>query len=195
MNDYICRTGFNLVAAPFTAICCTAFISGKTAIGVAATALSILTLGKLTCINKYADITSASALILKPIDLLTQIVNPYAKQSEVKQSNGMISKLFIERIYFKAREESYSNSFWTKHFVSRGAYALGALGAIITRTADLAIGLIATVISVIPFLGRNEKINQFATNQLGAFALINDICISLRGIVNPQQFLKVNTRL
>jgi hypothetical protein len=194
MIEYTLKTGLAAVAVPIGCSVSIICYSLKPALGVAATALSMLTFGQIQCINNCANLTSRAHMILRPLSLIKLIVNPYAKKLLELNEKGIITNIFNECIYNKAREAAASeDSFWTKHFVSRGAYALAGLVSIISRTADLAIGLIATVISVIPCLGRSERVNAFAFRQLGALALIDDICISLRGIVNPQQFRRINT--
>ena len=186
MINYIGKTVFSAITAPFFIGYGVVRASALTTVGVAATALSILTLGKSPFIDGYANLIFNASDITRNCYKILVVVNPYLN---VSQDNdlGIITAKFTAQIYYKAFiSATKGDSFWTKHVLSRGAFALGALAAIVTRTADLAIGIFALVIAVIPFLGRSQCVNNFAYKQLGALDLIHDICGSLRGIVNPQ---------
>jgi hypothetical protein len=169
--------------------------TGKTAIGVAATALSVLTLGLVKPINDWANMTVHAGIILPRIyHAMTQITNPddcafRISLPTITPRGTFITSRIASPIFDMAFNAASDESFLNKHIFSRGAYALGALIAIVTRTADLILGLLAAAISIIPCFGRIEEINTFARNQLTFLAVINDVCTGLRGFVNPQQFL------
>jgi hypothetical protein len=87
---------------------------------------------------------------------------------------------------FKSAESAIHNktSFCKRQFVSRALFVTGGLLSIITRTVDLAIGII-TVLGVI----FTNKINSFVTRNLCTFpGFIHDIGSALRGFVNPNQY-------
>ncbi len=158
--------------------------------GVAASALSILTVGRNSTINEYADCftpTINETLSYTYVSVL-RVINPNYKLYSNVIEMGIITEKLARPIFQKARTAAKNeSSFLQRHVVSRGAYALGALVATITRTADLALGLLALPLSFIT-LGTFEKINTFTYKQLLFPVLINDVCVGMRGFVNPQQF-------
>ncbi len=172
----------------------TATLACKTIAGVAASALSILTLGLNSKINKYANewtVVSAQILVT-PYGKMLKIINPNAQCASKGILMGVITEKLANPIFQKAWDEAQNESFFfRKHVVSRGAYALGALVATITRTADFVLGLLALPVSFIT-LGTFEKINTFTYKQLSFPAFIGDVCVGMRGLVNPQQFNTTN---
>ncbi|MBA3239407.1 MAG: hypothetical protein H0T62_13840 [Parachlamydiaceae bacterium] len=189
--NYASDTFFAVVVGVPHALVDCASHTGKTAIGVAATALSVLTLGLVEPINDWADMTVNAIPILPRIyHAMTQIVNPGdSDPSTIRMEDAFFTSKIATPIFDIAMEAASDEFFLNKHIISRGAFVLGTLVAIVTRTADLILGLIVAAISIIPCFGRVEEINIFARNQLAFFGVIHDVCAGLRGLVNPQQFL------
>jgi hypothetical protein len=74
-----------------------------------------------------------------------------------------------------------------RNVTARVLYAVATCVSPITRTADVALGVLAGAFSIIPCLGRCEKINCFAIKQLN-LNIVHDLCKGIRGVINPQQF-------
>jgi hypothetical protein len=71
-----------------------------------------------------------------------------------------------------------------KYVFSRALFALSGITAIITRTADLALGLVAATFAIIT-LGTVKKLNDFAYNNLTFLLSIQDVVVAVRGLINP----------
>lgn len=193
--DYVGKTVANVVIGLPTATFYCGVSALKTVGGVAGTALSLLTFGKVESINNLANYTDHARKILPQAYLgLASVVNPSHQQQQPRI--GVITAYIATPIFTAAgRVSCDENSFLMKHIVSRGAYALGALVSVVTRTADLVLGLIAATLSIIPCMGRVKGINNIAVNQLSSLAVIHDVCCGLRGFVNPQQFRAQRLRM
>ena len=166
--------------------------SVKTVLGVVGTALSVLTGGKDKEFNQLADLTGKSALVLPLLYVRTmQVINPKFKTSE-KSTMGVITSKIARPIFRKAGKSSENDKFFQKHVVSRIAYLSGAIVSTVTRTADLALGILGAALSVITF-GAVPKINTFALRHLKSLAVVDDVCKGIRGFVNPQQFRAILT--
>ncbi len=190
---YSVHTALNLAALPPAAACVAAAGAIYTSVGIVATALSILTLGKNRAINNVAMWTVNSLYILpKPYEAIAAVVNPTVKMPEIDDNTeimGVITKRIACPIFEAAKRSASSSNFFTRHVVSRGAFALGAVAAAVTRSADLALGLIAALFSIVPCLARVDRVSHFAFRHLMALVVINDISVALRGVVNPQQLI------
>ncbi len=190
---YDSSRGYAIINLPLTPIACIIDI-GISATGVAASALSILTGGLNSKINEYANKYTFNCSLILTISYrnVLNILNPNAKFASDVIAMGIITEKLARPILQKAGTAAKNeSSFLQKHVVSRGAFALSALVAIITRTADLALGLLALPLSFIT-LGTVEKINTFTYKQLLFPALIDEVCVGMRGFVNPQQFNTTN---
>lgn len=197
--NYVGRSSFNLlVELPFEVIS-SAICVVQTVGGVAASALSLVTIGQFPNVNNVARFTDSSHEILPNLYKgVVRVVNPNFTCEPVVADIGIISSKIALPIFNMARkaatyetiDELFNpiNTWLSAHVISRGAYTLGTLVSPITRTADLALGIIAVTFSLIPCLGRAKQINLFAMRQLTSLGVINDVCVGLRGIVNPQQF-------
>ncbi len=191
----ICRytgnTICNIARAP-VALLASAVALTATGVGVVGTALSIATLGELKEINRVASYSySAKSILVSPYEVTIKVLNPDFQFDSWEQVNsgGVMSTRFAKPILGHAYVKSAASNFFTRHIVSRGAYLLGAIVSTISRIADLCLGLVAATISILPCFGRVSTLNHFAQRHLMALALIGDLCLSFRGIVNPQQFL------
>ncbi len=158
-------------------------------------ALSVCTFGCLREVNSLADQRmkpkySKNILPNVYLHVITSI-NPYGNFSEVSSSEQdklFISSMFGSPFFRIAKDAAQGDTLFNKHFVSRGYYALAGLVSLVTKTADLALGLLAAVFSIIPGFSSLESVNKFAFNQLGALSLVDDLCRAVRGVINPQQF-------
>ncbi len=164
--------------------------AAKTVIGVGASALSIVTLGKFSKINDVANLTDKSMNILHPTyQAVGLVANPKFSFGEVKSALGVVTARVAAPIFRKAERAAESESFAAREIGARVAYLAGAAVSIATRVADLALGVLAAAFSVVPCLGRAEKVNNFAMQYLLSSAVVHDVCVGLRGFVNPQQFV------
>lgn len=189
MNIYLKKTMQNLASFPVVTIGNTGLNILKTVAGVAASALSVLTLGKWESINDMTILVCQERFIIaKPYHDFIKILNPYFKfkGSKSLEQPGIVSEKTSAFFYHAAYRNSQSTSPLNKYVFSRALYVLGACTFPIARTTDLALGVLAAAVSI-PLLGRCESINNFAITQLG-LNFIQDFFIGIRGIVNPQQF-------
>lgn len=185
---YISDTTFNTVIGLPCAVVDTAFCVGKSAAGVAGTALSLLTLGASRHVNKVASYTHQTAYILPHLYIpVLNVINPHAYTD--CDCVGVVTANTALPIFQVAQRASLQSNFFVRHVVSRVGYALGATVSMISRVADLALGIVAGTFALIPLLGRIDCVNNFAVQHLMAFGVVHDVCAGLRGVVNPQQFL------
>ncbi len=155
--------------------------------GVAATALSIATLGKVSAINRWAGSVHSSAnVLLPPYAALLKVVHPNVMLYGTG-TMGILTKRFAQPFFKQAAFISQEPEFIKRHILSRLCYGLGLVASTISRVADLALGLVAAALSLVPLLGRSQAVNVFAYRQLSATLVVADICFSLRAIVNPHQ--------
>lgn len=196
--EYIGNSCLNLLLLPFN-IAGNAVNATCTVVGVASSVLSVGTFGQIQTVNNFADLTRhAYSIVPNVYKSVLEVVNPYSRCEEGKR--GILTESIATPIFKKAKawaeidfvDQAFYpiNTFLKKQVLSRGAYVLGALVATITRTADLALGLVAAVFSVIPFLGRARSLNNFAMRNLTFLGVIHDVCKGIRGFVNPQQFVR-----
>lgn len=190
---YISDTTFNTVIGLPCAVVDTALCVGKSAVGIAGTALSILTLGASRQVNKVASETHQTAYILPHLYIpVLNVVNPRAYAD--CDSFGVVTANTAMPVFQVANRATRQSNFFIRHVVSRVGYALGAAVSVISRVADLALGLVAGTFALIPLLGRVDCVNNFAVQHLMAFGVVHDVCVGFRGIVNPEQFLPQQIR-
>lgn len=160
--------------------------ASETISGVLFTALSVLTVGKVKKYNGDAQNTKNSVYIL-----------PYAYKGMIGLLGGKISKTDKpERGYFREKFDfpgsglsSPNGSLLKRAQIQVGTrilYALMAVAAVVSRIADLILGSVAALLSVISF-GRIKELNQFALANLTVFGMIDDVTRGIRGFVNPYQ--------
>ncbi len=157
-------------------------------VGITATAMSVLTGGMVPKINEYADLSRFSSNLInetlyKP---LMEVINPNFICYEFSRF-GVVTEKIAHPIFKAALDFSESENIFMKHAVSRIAYLTFALVATATRTVDFTLGIFAALASIVT-LGAVPKINTFAMRHLAATGLINDLCVGIRGFVNPHQW-------
>ncbi len=188
--QYISDTTYNVAVGLPLGIVDSTLCVGGTAVGVVASALSILNLGTSRMINDVADSTYDSVLILPSLYIpVLKVVNPDA-YSSCNSACGIVSANLARPIAAFAHKSACKSNFLDRHVISRVGYALYAVASVISRVADLAIGLVAATFAIIPCLGRIESVNNVALEHLTAFGIVSDICKSFRGMINPQQFVR-----
>ena len=115
---------------------------------------------------------------------------------ESAYKNAILYKTMHSKIKVKGAKKIYceeiiyvrKNSFFERHFVSRALFALGTLTALITRTVDCIFALFKIMLSITS-PAKKDKIYIYFLKNLSTYpGIINDICIGLRGILNPLQF-------
>lgn len=189
MFNYTINTLHNLVIElPYCTAACAASIGGTVA-GAALSAVSILTLGQFKTLNLRAEklLCGEKIFFTNTYYRLVRVINPsFYQNPNILDEDGMISKYISQPIFQAAQEKSKHNNTLVKHVVSRALYAVGTCVSPIIRITDVALGILAAVISIIPYKGRNKLINQFALRQLN-LNVVQDVCKGIRGTVNPQQ--------
>jgi hypothetical protein len=190
--------------------------STRTISGLFFTSLSVLTLGKVSKFNSSACGKMDSVDQILPTVYLgvLSIINHSKTKVLIPSSYGYFRREVT--LFDKARDLSgvnYSGKkslaessddegddipltkltlrdrvklFMKEQVASRGMYALAAVVAVISRVADLIIGVLAVAASII-CLGKKEKINKMAVDNLTIFGVLDDICNGVRAFVNPMQ--------
>lgn len=185
---YISDTTYNAVIGLPYGVFDTACCVGGAAVGVAASALSILTLGASRHVNRVASLTRETSYILPRLYIpVLKVVNPHAYVD--CNSSGVVTANIAEPIFSVGYKAASESNFFLRHVVSRISYALGAAVSVISRVADLALGVIVGAFALFPLFGRIERVNNFAVEQLMAFGAVHDFFVGFRGFVNPQQFM------
>ncbi len=157
--------------------------------GVAGTALSIVTLGKVSVINQLANCTADAGDIGRICySYVGRVINPDFILSQNRM--GEATSKIAAPIFNLAISEASQDGFLRSALISRSLFAVGAAISIATRTADFVLGIFAAIISIVPCCARVKPLNAFALRQLGGLNIINDICAAARGLINPQQFVK-----
>jgi hypothetical protein len=167
---------------------------GCTAAGVVATVAAIATSvipgikpEVSSEIYKWANMTPYSRLIGVSLFRATlSVINPNFKGQAARL--GWTSSLIAKPIFKEAANQAASKSFLNKHIVSRALCITGIAASAATRTADFALGLIGGSLSILT-LGTIKPFNKMALSNLTCFGLVNDICMGLRAVVNPQLVL------
>jgi hypothetical protein len=186
--NYIFDTTFNAVIGLPLAAYETLSLTTEATVGVAGSAASILTGGIFTPINKLADFTKKASYILPQLYIgIGSVVNPDFS-FDPENPMGLVTQAVAAPIFSLAGKAAQTDDVVSREIVARGAYLLGAAVAVITRLADLAIGLVAAAVSIIPLFGRVRMVNVFAVEHLMSLAVIHDVCGGLRGFINPGQF-------
>jgi hypothetical protein len=164
--------------------------------GAIAALISLITFGQFKTINKIADLTSQSHLILMhPFVRIVSIINPKIRLPSrastflnYKNPKNTFDKICGENnldendkaIYcgtltyyttyqiFKSADLAIHNetSFFKKQFVSRALFAVGGLLSIITRVTDLIIGITIGLLAAIFTGARNPKALSFSTRNI-----------------------------
>jgi hypothetical protein len=189
MISYVKKTAENLfIGVPIGGVLGGSLYTVGTILGIAASAFSAFSLGNIKYFNRMANnLTKHEEKILANLYYtVIRVINPNFTSNSIGES-GMISEKISTPIFKAAKTASKSNNWLIKHVVSRAEYASATCVSLITRTTDIAIGVLAAAVSIIPCAGRNPKINCFAIKQL-RLLVVHDFCKGIRGTINPQQF-------
>jgi len=157
-----------------------------TALAIGATVLSILSLGLLPCVNNSADETRAVVHTLP--NLLFHCLGSLGVDIRYEtHSCGYLTHQLARPIFTQARSASLSRqSVIEREIMSRLGYLVGTALCVITRTADLAIGIIT--LFCLPLLAFSYDINSLVARELTFLGIIDDVCRGIRGVINPHQF-------
>jgi len=162
--------------------------SGKTIYGIAASALAILTVGKVARINQAAEQTYHSEDILPGLYKATFKFFKTDFQYDEKYSRlGIVTTTFAKPIFelTNAAKNSETSKF-KRQVASRIGIALGTVVATITCVADLVLGIVAAGLSFTVKRGIvNPRINTVAMSQLSSLGVIHHFCSGLRHVFNP----------
>ena len=176
----------NLIRCPFRVG--KAVISGTEdiVVGVTGVALYAITMGNNKTFEDMADkLENTYKMLPRVFKSILKVVKPHYPIADNLNEYGWLSDKCIVFLFDKSEVYARNkDSFIKSHFFSRGTAALLLIVGPITRTADLALGLVAASFSILT-LGNVERINTFAMQQLTFFGLAEDICFSLSLLVNP----------
>jgi len=196
-----------LVAGGPVAVSSAAYDTTKTALGILGTGLSVCTLNRVEFFRNMSDWTAASIQIPLPLFWWgAAVIQRSQLDVKVKFSKGIFTEIFMDKVYRKPRKKMKSTHkrilYGEKVGLKERAVSLGAttgyaLGSSVTRTADLAIGILCVPASLLTSLvdvitwekvETLHKVNRefygFTVNQLAATKLIYDLARSVRGGVD-----------
>lgn len=147
-------------------------------------ALATLTLNKSAFNFAVRHLSYSNLLLADPFENLLKTINPNAQIHEDKR-NGFISAYVIESLheFAKMTYESDSNAL-IRHGLARLTYALAAVAAVVTRVADIALGLVAGALALLTF-GAFDQINSIAYKALKAPGVIADLMECGFLFINP----------
>ncbi len=163
--------------------------AANTVTGIFGSILSVATLGKNDQINQFANYTLSSRKVFSPIlECTLKVLNPKATfTKETRDAEcGIVMERSIKMISETALKLSKSEKGFEKHVLSRGLFVFAAPVALIARITDLALGILVAGMSLVT-LGVSSRINNLAMRQLTSLALINDVMVGMRWIINPHQ--------
>lgn len=183
------------------------FLTKRSVVGITATALSILSAGRDHCINYNADkIRDITLIIPKACLHFFKKINPEASYDDPKvyfckfvldpvtnvwENNpyvggldrGFITWCVVDTLSAAAFRFSLKKS----NNCSRLLYAACAITAVFTRTIDFALGVIFLAVASYQ-RGVYPTLNALAVHHLNLLSVVSDVFMSIRGVVNPQQF-------
>lgn len=163
-----------------------------TAIGLVASAASIITGGAFGAINRFADrLTASRGILAAPYQAVISVLNTKQEYSSYKA--GVVTSKTAGRMTQLAQRLIHSEKPVVRELGSRAIHALAAVTYTVSKVCDLAIGVFAGAASLL-LLGQADRVNDFANRHLMSTGVVYDVSRSLRGIVNPHQF-QVPSRL
>lgn len=162
-----------------------------TVLGTAATAASILTLGKFEGISKFAARHIASGIITNPYVFLLKTINPNAQFTTHNnalisaEGRGFIAKEAYDFFAIMEYKCQRSESLIMNYLGSRITSAVMAIACVVTRAVDGVIGIIAAAFSLLT-LGKVESFNNLAFRGLQITDVINDLLYCTLKVFNPE---------
>jgi len=184
-QKHIIDRGLSLVCIPLEIIFSTAEIAlaAISSVGVILTGSLYKPVNKLA--NKcFAD--GAYNLVPIPYCFLLRTINPSAPFPDHCHI-GIISRIFLQELFFIHKHYRDSDNLFKRHFVSRGIALTAIPITIITSVADLAIGLTAATFSIVT-VGYFETINTVAVDGLASAIKITGLFGAIVSVVNPWAF-------
>lgn len=155
-----------------------------TVIGIGSGAGAIVTGGTQEAVNVFASnhLCASKSLLAIPYIYLLKAINVTADVNPT--GDGIVADFVIDSLKDIANDCLRSDNIFTRHVTSRLSYAVLAISALVARTVDGVIGVIAALFSFFT-VGRYEFFNSLAMNGLGATGIINDLfCCTIR-FINP----------
>ncbi|MBS0635725.1 MAG: hypothetical protein JSR37_09705 [Verrucomicrobia bacterium] len=191
--NYVSRTLLNAVVGVPSSVVYAAKQAGTAAVGVVGSVVSVVTAGTFKGLNTIADYTQDAPHVLPTIyKAIARVVNPNFTVTQEQGRAGLLTDRIARPIIEKAKAQAESEAVTSRHVVSRALFVAGTVASVATRVADLAIGVVAAAVSIVPCFARVQAVNTLAVRQLSSLGgIVHDVCVGFRGIVNPQQFVSV----
>ena len=158
-----------------------------TIIGIGSGLCAVGTLGLHgpTCKVAAQHIENSRHILSKPYMDLLRVLNPNAKITTVANSSDGIFHSAARDWCGEGVESCQNSRFWlVRQVCSRLTYVLYAIAAVITRVVDAIIGVFAAVLSFL-FLGTFHGVNSYAYTGLQVTGIVNDLFMSVLGVINP----------
>lgn len=147
-------------------------------VGLGYYAGSILTFGTEPKLFSYANkFTLASGKLFSTsyLHLLKVFIPKAGTDKKIKEFNGLFTHNVYQKIEEKAQHYSSSKNIFVRHGASRFTYPLLAIACVITRIADLVVGIFAAALSFIPYFGAKTWLNDSAFRGLEVLNIVNDL--------------------
>lgn len=162
-----------------------------TLLGVGMTIATLATAGQNKTIRGVAmiELEASANLLSVPYRHLLQTINPEAQfngaENDLNDSgNGLLASIVKTGLQKFVNTQKESNSFFRRHVTTRLGHGLMLLSAPLTRTADLAIGLVAALFSFLT-LGKIPTLNKVASKALEAPGIMRDLFQGVVKTINP----------
>lgn len=133
----------------------------------------------LKMLNPYAKLDESAEMAYSTCsDYVAKLINPPRKP--MKHLVSLVEKwLSCSEAAFDFADTA------DRVFSSRACYLIATPGFILSRIADLGLGMVGAVFAFLTF-GTNTDLNTFAFKNLNTFYLIAELSESTRGVINPQ---------
>ena len=163
---------------PFAGVCTAWFAVGSIFEGLSGGAC----FKEAGCTLKFFANLTTALVAMKTIE----VVNPAAKYYESNDNPFSVNELATRKLakYVETCYQNNSNRF-VKHVVSRVAAFGTMLLSLVTRVADIAIGILSFPLAILT-LGKVKLLNTLARQGFAAIGLIvSDVILGLSNTINP----------
>ena len=165
---------------------------GYSLVGAGSSLVSTVTRERFETLNNWSTYTQRSINILNPLhEALIKVLSPRAIVAQpCSNENGVISEPLLSIFTITCLLQcGNSKNAAVRKIGTRLCFAVKAVATLVTKAADLTLGLAATALSL-ALLGQSDRINRFAQKQLHATDVIHSFCTCIKGIADPTAVYK-----
>jgi len=157
-------------------------------LGTGGVICSILTFGKIKCLNNAAGLLEQTPNIIGTVFRSTlQIINPRAEISEelpYAKSPASTCHKACKAFYTFSKELAKKPSITYLHLRARACFLISIPLSIACRIADFALGIISALTAYLS-AGIYEDLNNYATTHLPIHFILIDVSCAVRKAINP----------